>query len=244
MSLVSASGFVGGIKEYGYRGMQQLPLILASTSLIFAITTGSIAHANIVFGMGILIPIYTSIMQYLCGKLLNTVMPNSSAQWSRSTGDTCNIIPIYGKKPFIADYISGSSGAESVPSYWLMSVAFFIGYSISNAVDNLETPAHPFSDKVGVEKRTTHSIFVIVATSIFSFILLFTRFTLMRGCEGRGGLGMFFSIINAGGAAAIGYGVYTLSRKCGARSSDLFGILSQVLPASATTPNPIVCSSD
>ena len=45
------------------------------------------------------------------------------------------------------------------------------------------------------------------------------------------------------GAAGIGYGMYNFSRKCGARSSDLFGVLSQILPPSATSPHPVVCSA-
>ena len=49
--------------------------------------------------------------------------------------------------------------------------------------------------------------------------------------------------LNAG-AAGIGYGMYNLSRKCGARSSDLFGVLSQILPPSATSPHPVVCTAN
>jgi hypothetical protein len=125
-----------------------------------------------------------------------------------------------------------------------MSIAFFIGYAITNAIDNLMTPAQPSADQNGVEKRNTHSIFVIVATCIFTIGLLGIRFTMMRGCEGRGTLGVVLSLLSAGIAGLIGYSVYGMSKKCGARSSDLFGILSQILPVSATTANPIVCSSE
>jgi len=65
----------------------------------------------------------------------------------------------------------------------------------------------------------------------------------MSGCEGRGSIGIFDSLLAATGAAAIGYGMYEFSRKCGARSSDLFGVLSQILPVSATSSNPTVCLS-
>jgi len=37
MSLTSASGIITGMKEYIYRGMQQLPIVLASTSLLFTV---------------------------------------------------------------------------------------------------------------------------------------------------------------------------------------------------------------
>jgi len=244
MSLLSASGLVGGVKEYLYRGMQQLPLVIGTTSLIFTITTGSIAHANLALGVGILMPIYTFIMQMILGNIFPRIMPLGNFSWTRSTGDTCNLIPSYKPQSIIDSFKTDSSSKESVPSYWLMSVAFFIGYSITNALDNLMTPAQPSADSAGVEKRSTQSIFVIIAVSVFTFIVLGTRFMLMHGCEGRGTLGIVFSLITAGGAGYIGSQIYALSKKCGARSSDLFGILSQILPASSTTKNPIVCTSD
>jgi hypothetical protein len=243
MSLVSASGFIGGIKEYTYRGIQQLPLVLTSTSLIFMITTGSIAHTNLALGLGVLMPAYTFLLQGILGFLLRRFVPDQSASWTRSTGDTCDIVSSYQQKK-LEFYVKSSSSGESVPSYWLMSLAFFIGYSLTNAIDNLMTPAQPSSDTQGVEKRSTQSIFVIVATVLFAFILFFIRFSYMRGCEGRGWLGILLSIGCAIGAASIGTSVYKLSKQCGARSSDLFGIMSQILPAAATTSNPIVCASD
>lgn len=244
MSLLSASGVVGGVKEYLYRGMQQLPLVIGTTSLIFTITTGSIAHANLALGVGILMPIYTFIMQKVLGSIFPRVLPTGNISWTRSTGDTCNLIPSYKPLSILDSFKTDGASKESIPSYWLMSVAFFIGYSITNAIDNLMTPAQPSADSAGVEKRSTQSIFVIAAVSVFAFIILATRFIFMHGCEGRGNLGIIVSLLAAGGAGYIGSEVYALSKKCGARSSDLFGILSQILPASSTTKNPIVCSSD
>jgi len=52
MSLVSASGFITGVKEYIYRGIQEMPLVLILTSLLFVITTGSIAHLSLLLGHG------------------------------------------------------------------------------------------------------------------------------------------------------------------------------------------------
>lgn len=245
MSLVSASGFIGGIKEYTYRGIQQLPLVLTSTSLIFMITTGSAAHTNMALGLGVFMPVYTFVLQGILGFILRRFFPDQVASWTRSTGDTCDIVSSYQAKKlefYVKPKLDASS--ESVPSYWLMSLAFFIGYSLTNAVDNLTTPAQPSSDEHGHEKRTTQSVFVIAATVLFAILLLYVRFTYMRGCEGRGFLGILLSIVCGVGAGLIGYGTYSLSKKCGARSSDLFGIMSQILPAAATTSNPIVCASD
>lgn len=290
MSLVSASGFIGGIKEYTYRGIQQLPLVLTSTSLIFMITTGSMAHTNMALGLALLMPVYTLVLQTLLKFILNggygfvifiilglslmvTGIAEGVAQhgvssslsilsaiilfvtagfsgnsakdfasWSRSTGDTCDIVSSYQAKR--AEFYLKPSGTEAVPSFWLMSLAFFIGYSLTNAVDNLTAPAQPSSDENGHEKRTTQSVIVIVSTLVFALIVLYMRFTYMRGCEGRGTLGILLSVISSLGAMVIGYGTYTLSKQCGARSSDLFGIMSQIIPVAATTSNPIVCASE
>ena len=244
MSLVSASSLVGGIKEYSFRGIQQLPIVLTATSLLFTITTGSVVHAKLTMGLGILMPIYTYILQAALGYILKNVAPGHRVSWTRSTGDTCNLIPKSGPQTIALFDPSNETEAQSVPSYWLMSVGFFIGYAISNAVDSLMAPSLPNSDTSSQEKRSSQAVYIIAATSVLSCILLLVRFTSMRGCEGRGWLGIILSIVAAAGAATIGYLIYNLSRRCGSRASDLFGVLSQILPASATSPSPIVCAED
>lgn len=242
MSLVSASGLIGGVKEYIYRGVQQLPIILAATSLLFTITTGSIAHGNLALGLILIIPMYTYILQILFGWVMNKFAPGNIS-WTRSTGDTCNIIQTSEKR--INSYFDvKSSSAESVPSYWLMSVGFFIGYAISNAVDSLMTPAEPNADPTHLEKRNSQAVYIIIATVVMTVMLLGVRFSMMRGCEGRGWMGLTLSVVSLCSASVIGYDVYAISRMCGSRASDLFGVLSQILPASSTSPHPIVCSSD
>ena len=244
MSLVSASGFIGGIKEYTYRGIQQLPLILTATSLIFTLTTGSAVHANLTAGLAIIMPMYTMLMQLVLGFLMNRIYP-AEISWTRATGDTCDLVPGHdqGKLKKFAMYDSSLVDKTAVPSYWLMSVGFFVGYAISNAIESLTMPAQPSANEDNHEKRHTHAIFIIIATLVFSVIILGVRLRYMGSCEGRGRLGLGLSILSATGAIGIGYGMYSLSKVCGARSSDLFGILSQILPASATSISPIVCSS-
>lgn len=214
---------------------------------MFAIAAGSIAHLNLALGMGVLMPIYTGVVQMIFEFILNKLAPGSRASWTRSTGDTCNIIATSQPVPKLATYISESkgSGGEVVPSYWLTSFAFFIGYTISNAVDSLITPAQAFSDKITHENRSSHAVIVICMTSLFAAAMLYIRFFIMSGCEGHGWWGTGFSLLAASGAASLGYAIYNMTRvSCGSRSVDIFGILSQILPASVTKQNPIVCSSD
>ena len=71
MSLVSASGFITGVKEYIYRGIQEMPLVLILTSLLFVITTGSIAHTSLLIGLIVLMPIYGICLRSICGFFLS-----------------------------------------------------------------------------------------------------------------------------------------------------------------------------
>jgi TRAP-type mannitol/chloroaromatic compound transport system permease large subunit len=242
MSLVSAGTLMSGTREYLYRGVQQLPIVLSATSLLFSITTGSIAHVNLTVGLVALMPIYTFIMQKVLGGIFTKVAPAGRLGWTKSTSDVCRLIPPEGPK--LTFYRPDEGNAEAVPSYWLMSVVFFIGYCISNAVDIFSSPAENDADPNNKERRTYQAVFLITSICLLSALVLGARFYYMSGCEGRGVLGYTGSLIAAVGAASIGYGMYDFSRKCGARTSDLFGVLSQILPNSATASNPVVCTSD
>lgn len=240
MSLVSASSVIGGVKEYVYRGIQQLPIVLAATSLLFTIASGSVVHANLAAGLLFIIPLYTWALQQFIPKFLSFASGGrvTSTTWSRSTDEVCNIIKENSKLKLS---IFDSTSTGSIPSYWLTSVGFFIGYAISNAVESLTMVSQPNADPINIEKRATQAIYVIVASCLFFLGVLFIRFKGSSACEGFSGTAWLLSFITSAGAAAIGYGMYCISKKCGSRASDLFGILSQILPVSSSTPDPIVC---
>ena len=249
MSLVSASSIMGGIKEYGYRGIQQLPIVVTATSLLFTITTGSVAHASLAAGLSIVIPLYTYVLHVLLRWLFSfSSMANSLSGFTRATGDTCNLVQKSDSNKLsylnLAESFNSTTSAtpELIPSYWLMSVSFFIGYTITNAIDSLMIPAQENANPENIEKRTYQAIYNIVALSVFSLLVLGIRLGLMSDCEGRGKWGIGLSIVFAIGSMGIGRAMYNLSRTCGGRASDLLGILSQILPASSTAPHPIVCT--
>jgi hypothetical protein len=244
MSLVSASEVVGGVKEYMYRGLQQLPLVLALTSFIFTITTASIAHSTLFFGLSVVMPIYTALSQTLLGIILKTAMSDQESRWTRSVSDTCNIIPKHANMSKLSFYTGPSSPGKVVPSYWITSVGFFFGYVLYNAIETLNMPAATGADPIAHEKRNTQAVFLLSSICVFFFLILVARFVFMRDCEGRGGLGRALSIVFGISAVGIGMLFYRISKVCGARSSDLFGVLSQILPVSATANTPIVCSED
>ena len=233
MSLVSASSFIGGVKEYLYRGFQQLPLVLVMTSFTFSVTTGSIAHTVLFVGLTFIVPIYTWLLQTLVGFA-------TTNRWNRSKVDTCNIITDYKSLKTFQYYVNNIHSGENIPSFWITSVFFFFGYVLTNAHDSL-TATGDLNNKLNYEKRITVGMYITFCSFFVGLIIIGLRFSLMSDCEGTGRLAYIISIFFGLTSAGIGYGLYNLSKKCGARSSDLLGILSQIIPASASSPSPTVC---
>jgi hypothetical protein len=230
MSLISASGIITGLKEYVYRGIQQLPIVLASTSLLFTITTGSIAHLNIFLGMFFLRPAYTFLLQNTLGGFFGL---------NRATGDTCDLVTLHQQKDLTLKYFT-QAGQEFTPSYWVTGVGYFFGYAFSNIYDTVHELPSDDSKKEAFHNQAT---FIAINTSIFFLLLLFMRFYFMKGCDGISGAGMAFSVASGIGAGFIGWIMYTFSKQCGARSTDLFGVVSQFIPLSAGAPKPVVCTN-
>ena len=242
MSLTSASGIITGMKEYIYRGMQQLPIVLASSSLLFTVTTGSIAHMNLFLGLSFLMPAYTFVVQCVLG-IIMPFITKDIVSWKRSTGDTCDLVGTSRDKTITLEKFMTTTNAM-VPSYWITSVGFFFGYAVSNIVDSFKHPSSEGASDVSKERRNHHSMFIAINISVFFLLIIGTRLWFMRGCDGLGALGVILSYVFAAIAFWLGYGIYDFSKSCGARSTDLFGVLSQLLPDSAGAKNPIVCTSD
>jgi hypothetical protein len=239
MSLTSASGIITGMKEYIYRGIQQLPIVLASTSLLLTVSTGSIAHLNLFLGLGIFMPLYTFSLQLLLGIIMPIITTNT-VFWKRSTGDTCDLVS--SRERVKLDQFLETSAV--IPSYWITSVGFFFGYAISNIVDSFKHPASEGASDISKERRNNHSMFIAINISVFFLILIGSRLWYMKGCDGLGAPGVVLSYLFAAVAFFLGYGTYDVSKACGARSTDLFGVLSQLLPNSASSRNPVVCKTD
>ena len=245
MSSVSAYELIGYTKEYIYRGIQQLPLIIALTSFMMTITTGSIAHAGLFVGLAIVIPVLTKGFQSLLDFILLKLIPDRKTEWNRSTVDVCKIISIPESFKKLEYYTYGSNTNMSItPSYWITSVGFIFGFLLMNGVDTLDVPIVPGADPIAYNKRYTQSVHIIVATFIIFGLIVGARFYFMKDCEGRGLVGQVFSIFFGLLFIGIGVGTYSISRVCGSRSSDLFGVLSQMLPSSAMSPTPVVCTEN
>lgn len=230
MSLVSASGFIGGIKEYFYRGFQELPLVMTLTSLTFLVTTGSGAHMTIFFSLTFLVPILTLLVRGVVKIFFseNTDMKCSSADVCKSA------------RPY--DYSSGHSEAVTIPGFWLPSICFYFGYIIANASHSYSLYSEK-SSSLSMEKRKTKSLQIYLITILLFAIILFIRFAFMADCEGIGGFAKVMSSIVGLMMCGVGYAIFQLSNNCGVRSSDLLGVLSQMLPEKPKDIRPVVCKA-
>jgi len=245
MSLASASGLIGHTKEYIYRGIQQLPLIMTLTSFLLTVTTASIAHSSLFMGLAVFMPIFTLLSQTGMGMLLSRIMAGRETEWSRAMTDVCRIVPSPDAFKKLEYYSSGAGASGSIaPSYWITSMGFLFGFFISNGVDTLNAPVVAGADPVGHEKRYTQALHILVSTSILFALIVGARFYFMGDCEGRATLGRVVGGAFGVLSMAIGAGFYYASKSCGARSSDLFGVLSQMLPTSATSASPVVCTAE
>jgi hypothetical protein len=242
MSLVSASGLIGSTKEYIYRGIQQLPLIMALTSFMLSITTGSIAHSMLFVGLAFVMPSLTYIFKLLFDFAVTKIMPDKKDQLNRSIVDVCRVIPVPDSFKKLDYYTFGTQANTSVaPSFWITSIGFMFGYFISNGFDTLSVPMVQGGDPVGHEQRYTQATHILISTFIFFLLIIFARFYYMGDCEGVGLFGKTIGIVCGLASFGIGGALYSISKACGARSSDLFGVLSKLMPASAMSPTPTAC---
>jgi hypothetical protein len=242
MSLVSASGLIGGAKEYIYRGIQQLPLIMALTTFMLSITTGSIAHSMLFVGLAFIMPAFTLVLKILIDFAVTKLMPDKKDQLNRSLVDVCRVIPVPDSFKKIDYYTFGTQANTSVaPSFWITSIGFMFGYFISNGFDTLSVPMVQGGDPVGHEQRYTQATHILIATFIFFILIVVARFYYMGDCEGVGLFGKTIGVVCGLASLGIGATLYSISKACGARSSDLFGVLSKLMPASAMAPTPTAC---
>lgn len=163
--------------------------------------------------------------------------------WKRATGDTCDLVGSSKDRGITLEKFMDTTNA-TIPSYWITSVGFFFGYAVSNIVDSFNHPGSEGASDVAIERRNHHSMFIAINISVFFLLIIGTRVWFMKGCDGLGSVGLILSYLIAGGAFWLGYGMYDMSKACGARSTDLFGVLSQLLPESAGAKNPIVCKAE
>jgi len=121
--------------------------------------------------------------------------------------------------------LQGSTG-ETVnvfPSYWMVHVLFFLSYLLANAVDVFRADAGSKAVDWKISNRRSKATAVIIVIVLVMTALITTRYFL-TGTETPLGAILALPVV------AVGFGWYELAKVCGARDSDIFGIIQQMTP--------------
>lgn len=198
-----------GIRSTIIAAFFSLPLLFISFTAFLAIGLGTPGLFILFLGQ-ILISVTT-----LCFHLLDNVL------------DTVTFL-----KPFLyvnadrASLIQGSTSGLMVnvfPSYWMVHVVFFLTYLLANAVSVFRADADSKALDWKISNRRSKATAVIIVIVLVMAALLATR-CFLTGTETWAGalLGLV--------AAPIAWGWYEFAKACGARDSDIFGIIQQMTP--------------
>lgn len=231
---------IGDIRSFVLDGLKVLPLTVIGTSLIISLMSANYALLFMLVTMIILVPGVLFVGNMGLEFITSFLSAPSSQLFAASKSEICDLIP-----PFPTGMRPSSGLHYTFGSYWVAMMAFFFGYSISNAVSLLkkETQVPVNADDTvknmvtaGANNRKTQAISAIITTLIFA-IIVFTMRIRSSGCEPY-----ITSIISIIIFAVFGWGMYSAFASFGQdRLSDIFGIANRLLSPDAMNNTPYAC---
>lgn len=202
--------------------LRTLPIILISFIGFLAAGLGNLGLFILFMGHVIIVPIATILSQKIFSKIF---------------GNDSDIISIpHTEKAFL---IPGNNRLESLninvaPSYWMAHIIFFLSYILTNATAVFNLPVDSKADAILVSNRKSKARMVIISTIFFAIV--FSVFKMSTGTETFAGL--FIGILLGG---ILGFSWYKFGESCGIRAVDVFGVVQQTIPSSATNEKPMTC---
>jgi len=127
-----------------------------------------------------------------------------------------------------------STRINVAPSYWMSQTLFLFGYILANAVSIRSLPVDPKMDKILISNRHSKANTVIITTIFFALIASLLRYQ----THAETFKGMLAAVVVGG---FLGYGWYQFAALCGARATDVFGVVQQIIPSSAKDETPMTC---
>jgi len=218
------NGILQSIRTTLLMSFRTLPLILISFVGFLGMGLGNMGLFILFVGQVLIVPIATILLQTITGMILPPTSVNGSAFFVRSS-NVGLIVP---------DSSFDSPFQNVTPSFWMMHVLFFATYMVSNAMAILSLPVDSKLDPIIVSNRKSKAKTIIAV--IFGMTVLVTILRFITNTETF--LGIMLAILAAWG---LGYGWYELAAICGARAADVFGVMQQILPSSATADKPMTC---
>jgi len=201
-----------------------LPLILVSFVGFLAMGLGNMGLFILFVGQVLIVPLATVLLQTITGMILPPTNANGSVFFVKSS-NVGLIVP---------DSSFDSPFQNVAPSFWMMQIMFFSYYMLSNAVAILYLPVDAKLDPILVSNRMSKAktiIAVVASLTIFASVM-----RLMSHTETPVGV-----LLASFAGWGLGYGWYQLAAICGARAADVFGVMQQIIPSSATADKPMTC---
>jgi len=199
---------------------QSFPLLMSSFIGFLAIGLGNLGLFILFMGQAVIVPLVTAIAQSISERL-----PDPNNLYHVKSSQASQLVPLH---PF-------SGPTQNVtPSYWMMQVSFLFFYILANAVSIYMLPVDSKLPAVFTENRKSTAITIMVTTFFWLGLILWLR--TMTHTEHLTGI-----LVAIGLGCPLGFGWYQFAAICGARSADVFGIVQQILPASALETTPMTC---
>ena len=200
---------------------RSFPLLMISFIGFLAIGLGNLGLFILFMGQAVLVPIATALAQYLSEKIPETSPPSYHIKSSQAS----QLVPLH---PYTAPI------QNVTPSYWLMQVSFLFFYILANAVSVYMLPVDSKLPAAYTDNRKSTAVTIMVTTFFWLGIIIWLR--AMTHTEHLTGILVAISM-----GAGLGFGWYQFAAVCGARSADVFGIVQQILPATALETTPMTC---
>lgn len=218
------NGVLQSIRTTILMAFRTLPLILVSFVGFLGLGLGNIGLFILFVGQVLIVPLATALVQTLTGMLQPPINENGSLFFVKSS-NVALLVP---------DSSFDSPFQNVAPSYWMAQVIFFAAYMLANAVAILNMPANSKLDPILISNRKSKAMTIIVVISTLTILAALLRFT----THSETPAGIALAILVGGG---LGYGWYEFASICGARAADIFGVVQQIIPSSATDEKPMTC---
>lgn len=187
-----------------------LPLILINISIFFAAALGNLGLTMLAVGQAVVVPLAVVLVRLVTGFLGESYVKKPASDLGQ----------------LVTSEIYTTDQFNVAPSWWVAQIVFFFFYLFSNAMDVYNIP--PVSDSPLEEWRVENRkgrASMIMGVSIFMLIFLLMMRALVTDLETK--TGMLIGLVTM---APLAYGWYQAAVAAGARKSDVFGIVQQMVP--------------
>lgn len=209
------------IKGLLYGGFTSLPLVLISFISFLALTLGNLGLIMLALGHIVIVPLLT----FLVNILVEFAAPKSP-YFTVMSSDLSSLM---------LSQATPNQLITVAPSYWVAHITFFFTFLFTNAMVLYLKDPTPSADPNKVENRKAQTMTaMMLSITLFSALIAFRL--IMTGTETWAG-----TLLGIGLVIPVAYGWYELSRVCGARDADIFGILQKILPDNAKDEPPMTC---